>query len=138
MYKLNRLRTLLLAFSSVTGVAYAVPTFYSSEINIVQQATSCTGIVKDLKGETIIGASIVVKGTSNGTITDINGHFNLSKVKEGDIIQISFVGFITQDIKWSGEPLNIILKEDTKALDEVVVVGYGVQKKGILPEQFHL
>lgn len=90
------------------------------------------GVVKDAQGETIIGASVVVKGTTNGTITGFDGDFTLESAKKGDILEISFVGYVSQEVKWNGEPLKITLKEDTKALDEVVVVGYGVQKKANL------
>ena len=88
--------------------------------------------VKDAQGETIIGASVVVKGTTNGTITGFDGDFTLESAKKGDILEISFVGYVSQEVKWNGEPLKITLKEDTKTLDEVVVVGYGVQKKANL------
>lgn len=96
---------------------------------VVQQNGTCSGTVKDGTGETIIGASVVVKGSSNGTITDIDGSFSLRNVRQGSIIQISFVGYQPQEVRWTGTPLNIILKEDSKLLDEVVVVGYGTQKK---------
>lgn len=92
----------------------------------------CKGVVKDAQGETIIGASVVVKGTTNGTITGFDGDFTLESAKKGDILEISFVGYVSQEVKWNGEPLKITLKEDTKTLDEVVVVGYGVQKKANL------
>ncbi|MDE5677204.1 SusC/RagA family TonB-linked outer membrane protein, partial [Phocaeicola sp.] len=79
--------------------------------------------------ETVIGASVVVKGTTNGTITGIDGDFSLSNVKKGDVIQISFVGYVTQEIKYKGEPMKIVLQEDSQTLQEVVVTGYGgIQK----------
>ncbi|MFQ6682023.1 SusC/RagA family TonB-linked outer membrane protein [Phocaeicola vulgatus] len=76
--------------------------------------------------------STVVKGTTNGTITDFDGNFSLDGIKKGDVIVISYVGYQTQEIKWNGSPLNVILKEDSKTLSEVVVVGYGTQKKANL------
>lgn len=97
-----------------------------------QQAGICKGLVKDATGESVIGASVVVKGTTNGTITDFNGNFSLDGIKKGDVIVISYVGYQTQEIKWNGSPLNVILKEDSKTLSEVVVVGYGTQKKANL------
>lgn len=97
-----------------------------------QQAGICKGLVKDATGESVIGASVVVKGTTNGTITDFDGNFSLDGIKKGDVIVISYVGYQTQEIKWNGSPLNIILKEDSKTLSEVVVVGYGTQKKANL------
>lgn len=97
-----------------------------------QQAGICKGFVKDATGESVIGASVVVKGTTNGTITDFDGNFSLDGIKKGDVIVISYVGYQTQEIKWNGSPLNVILKEDSKTLSEVVVVGYGTQKKANL------
>lgn len=97
-----------------------------------QQAGICKGLVKDATGESVIGASVVVKGTTNGTITDFDGNFSLDGIKKGDVIVISYVGYQTQELKWNGSPLNVILKEDSKTLSEVVVVGYGTQKKANL------
>ena len=97
-----------------------------------QQAGICKGLVKDATGESVIGASVVVKGTTNGTITDFDGNFSLDGIKKGDVIVISYVGYQTQEIKWNGSPLNVILKEDSKTLSEVVEVGYGTQKKANL------
>lgn len=78
------------------------------------------------------GASIVVKGTTNGTVTDMNGNFVLD-VKKGDVIQVSFIGYLTQEFKYNGEPsINVSLQEDTQKLDEVIVVGYGTQQKANL------
>lgn len=98
-------------------------------MKITQQSGTCTGVVKDATGETVIGASVVVKGTTNGTITGIDGDFSLSGVNKGDVIQISFIGYVTQEIAWNGTPLNVILKDDTQTLEEVVVVAFGTQKK---------
>lgn len=99
---------------------------------VAQQTGTCKGVVKDATGEPVIGASVVVKGTTNGTITSIDGDFTLSNVAKGDIIQVSYIGYVTQEIKFNGQPINVTLKEDTEMLDEVVVVGYGVQKKANL------
>lgn len=98
-------------------------------LQITQQASSCKGTVKDAMGEPIIGASVMVEGTTNGVITDLDGNFSLSNVQKGASIIISYIGYGTQTIKWDGQPLSITLKEDTEVLDEVVVVGYGTQKK---------
>ncbi|WP_455644026.1 SusC/RagA family TonB-linked outer membrane protein [Parabacteroides sp.] len=98
-------------------------------MNISQQSGKVTGTVEDDLGP-VAGASVVVKGTTNGNITDMDGNFTLEGVKNGDIIQISFIGFTTQEIKYTGQTtLQIKLAEDTQKLEEVVVVGYGVQKK---------
>ena len=87
------------------------------------------GIVKDESGFPVIGASIRVKGTTNGSLTGMDGDFHLADVKHGDILEVSFVGYHTQSIACKGQPLDIVLKEDVAMLDEVVVVGYGTQKK---------
>lgn len=89
-----------------------VPLFAESLTGIGQQQENCNGVVKDATGETVIGASIIVKGTTNGTVTDLDGNFTLPGVKVGDVIQISFIGFQTQEIKWNGKPLTVILKEE--------------------------
>ena len=89
-----------------------------------------TGTVVDEKGEPVIGASIVIKGESHGTITDFDGKFTLSNVPEKGIITITYIGYKGQDIPVAGKStLKVTLAEDTKTLDEVVVVGYGTQKK---------
>ena len=111
------------------GVANATPVESVTGVENIQQNETATGVVKDALGETVIGASVVVKGTTNGTITDFDGNFSLSGVKKGDIIQISFVGYQTQEIAWNGTPLSVVMKDDTQALEEVVVVAFGTQKK---------
>lgn len=96
---------------------------------LMEQVSSIEGKVVDVNGEPIIGASVIVKGTSNGTITDVDGRFSLENVS-GKALVISFVGYETQEILLKGKTsLNIILQEDTKSLEEVVVVGFGTQKK---------
>ena len=92
------------------------------------QKISVTGVVKDQTGAPIIGGNIVVKGTTTGVITDVDGKFTLSANK-GDVLVISYVGFTSQEVKADGKPLNIILREDTELLDEVVVLGYGAQTR---------
>lgn len=111
------------------GSLYAVHPAPVTRIQSVQQNGACTGVVKDASGEAVIGASVTVDGTTNGTITDLDGNFSLPNVPKGSTIKISFVGYKTLEVKWNGSPLNIILKEDSEMLDEVVVVGYGTQKK---------
>lgn len=128
MRKMN-VMGMFLALSTMGGMvqSYAVGNPFGA--GIVQQDGKCTGVVKDVSGETIIGASVMVKGTPNGTVTDFEGRFTLNNVKPGDMIQISFVGYQTMDVKWNGKPLDVTLKEDTQALDEVVVIGYGTVRK---------
>lgn len=122
--------SMLLAMTGLpAGIAMAETVPAVDGIQSIQQAGVCKGVVKDALGETVIGASVVVKGTTNGTITGLDGDFSLNNVNKGDIIEISFVGFTTQTFKWDGQDLIVTLKEDTQTLEEVVVVGYGVKQK---------
>ena len=123
---------LLLLSAISAGTAYAVPKWGTAGVKEIQQNGVCNGVVTDTTGETVIGASVVVKGTTNGTITGLDGDFSLSGVTKGSILVVSFVGYQNTEVKWNGQPLTIVLKEDTKVLDEVVVVGYGTQKKANL------
>ena len=94
-----------------------------------QQSKKVTGTVTDERGELIIGANVMVKGSNSGTITDIDGKFSL-EVPEGAVLQISYIGYLSQEIPVGNKTsFAIVIKEDTKRLDEVVVVGYGTQKK---------
>lgn len=110
----------------------ALPTLAASETssspkveNVQQNEVTVKGVVKDANGEAIIGASVIEKGNAkNGTVTDIDGNYTL-KVKRGAYLEISYIGYISQETKGG----NIILEEDLKSLNEVVVIGYGTQKK---------
>lgn len=128
MAKTNK--TMNLAFALMVGsagAAYAgIPAVNS--VQNVQQDETCTGIVKDATGETVIGASVLIKGTSNGTVTDIDGNFSLKGVKKGTILRISYVGFETKEVTYNGKPLEITLKDNSKALEEVVVTALGIKK----------
>ena len=89
-----------------------------------------SGKVVDATGEPVIGASVIVKGTSNGTVTDLDGKFEMPNVPSGSRLEISYVGYRTQNIAVDGKSqLSVTLEEDKQLLDEVVVVGYGVQRK---------
>lgn len=99
---------------------------------VASTTKNVSGIVKDERGEPVIGANVVVKGTTNGTVTDMNGRYSLS-VPEGSTLQISYIGYNTQEVKvGSGNVVNVSLREDSEALDEVVVIGYGTVKKSDL------
>ena len=98
-------------------------------VEIVQQTTTCKGVVNDENGEPLVGASVRVKGTTHGTNTSNDGSFSITSVKKGAVIVVSYIGYETLETVWEGRPLDIRLKESTGSLDEVVVVGYGVQKK---------
>lgn len=110
--------------------AWCLLFFFS--IGMFAQQLTVKGNVKDATGEPIIGASVLIKGTTNGTITDFDGNFSLPDVSSGATIEITFVGYLPQTLKASSSPLNVVLQEDAKTLDEVVVVGYGVQKKSVV------
>lgn len=98
------------------------------ETAISQQNGKVTGVVEDDFGP-VAGASVVIKGTTSGSITDMDGNFSLEGVKNGDIIQISFIGYATKEIAYTGQPsLNIKLVEDSQKLDEVVVTALGIKK----------
>ena len=101
----------------------------TTQTDAAQQKRHITGVVKDIKGETIIGANIMIKGTGTGVSTNIDGGFSI-EAATGDELIVSFIGYLTQTIKIdSQKTLNIKLLEDTKTLEEVVVVGYTVQTK---------
>ena len=109
---------------------FFVALFSALAIGAFAQNKTVSGTVLDKTGESVIGASVVVKGTTNGTITDFDGKFTLSNVPSNGTIQVSFVGYKTINVPVKGQSnLQIALEEDTETLDEVVVVGYGVQKK---------
>ncbi|WP_302608081.1 TonB-dependent receptor [uncultured Bacteroides sp.] len=96
------------------------------------QQITVQGVVKDLIGETVIGASVMEKGTSNGTITGIDGDFSLNMSPNGTLV-VSFVGYKTQEVQVKGQKqLQVVLSEDAEMLDEVVVIGYGTMKKSDL------
>ena len=88
-----------------------------------------TGHIVDSTGEPLTGASVVIKGTTKGTMVDADGNFNLQDLKPGQTLKISFIGYESQEVKYTGEPLNIVLKEADNALGEAVIVGFGTQKK---------
>jgi TonB-linked SusC/RagA family outer membrane protein len=94
------------------------------------QGKSISGIVKDASGEPLIGVNVLIKGTTNGTITGLDGDYQLHNVKSSDVLVVSYIGYLTQEVKIGNQAkINVTLKEDTKTLDEVVVIGYGSVKK---------
>lgn len=100
----------------------------NANVSISQQAKKVTGTVTDAKGEPLLGVNVVVKGTTNGTITDLDGKYSL-EVEPNSILVVSYIGYVSQQIPASGSVVNVTLKEDTQNLDEVIVVGYGTQQK---------
>ena len=122
------------AFAMVSmGNVYQVQASELHASEVLQQAKrQIKGKVVDAAGETVIGANVLEKGTTNGVITDIDGNFVLS-VSSGATLEISYIGYVTQTIKVTNQTsLHIVLKEDSETLDEVVVVGYGTMKKSDL------
>lgn len=112
------------------GMAFPMPLWASQSTAIVQQhVKQITGIVNDASGAPVIGANVVQVGSTNGTITDVDGKFTLN-VPVGAKLKVSYIGYNDQQITvGNSNSYTIILKEDTESLDEVVVVGYGTQKK---------
>ena len=131
MIKQLRTVSMLLALTTLpVGFLHATPS--TPHAYVTQQSSECEGVVKDINGEPIIGASVSVKGTQSGMITDLDGKFHFADIKPGAVLEISYIGYIKQTVTWNGQPLSIILQEDTQQLDEVVVVGFGTQKKANL------
>ena len=101
-------------------------------VSVFAQQMTVTGVVKDPTGEPVIGANVIIKGTTNGTVTDINGEFSI-EAQSGSVLEVSYIGYLTKEITITNQnTLRVILVEDTKTLDEVVVIGYGTQKKADL------
>lgn len=128
--KLNLVSTILLTGAlAVPGGTWADTAPVKQGVSISQQNGKVTCTVEDSFGP-VVGASVVIKGTTNGNVSDSNGQVVLEGLKRGDIIQVSFIGYMTQEIPYTGQAsIKIALKEDSQALDEVVIVGYGVQRK---------
>ena len=100
---------------------------------VTAQAQNVKGTVKDAKGEPVIGASVIVSGTTNGTLTDMNGDYSLSGVAKGASLTVSFVGYVTRNVPvGENAVLDVVLEEDALMLEDVVVVGYGVQRKSVV------
>ena len=119
-----------LIIGSSNAMANQTASGSSYKVTEQMQIQTVTGVVVDANGEPIIGASVVEKGTTNGIVTDMDGKFSLN-VKVGTTLQITFVGYQPQDVK-ATKSMKVVLKEDNELLDEVVVVGYGTQKKANL------
>ena len=119
---------LALCFMLAGGAIIPQSSVLKAETSVTQQSRKITGTITDTKGEPLLGVNVVVKGTTNGTITDLDGKYVL-EVEPNAILVISYIGYVTQQTPASGNVMNITLKEDTQNLDEVVVVGYGVQKR---------
>src|ERR1035437_4540270 len=108
-------------------LAFLAAIFTISAVNA--QVKSVTGVVKDALGETIIGASVIVKGTKAATITNVDGAYNLNVPSEGKVLVVSYIGMESQEVPIRGNVINVTLQNVDQSLDEVVVLGYGTQKK---------
>ena len=121
---------LLLSAFSVSGALAAPVTTGDANAMVVQQGKKVTGVVVDATGEPVIGANVVVKGTTNGTITDFDGNYTIEGVSASDVLVFSYIGYLSQEITIGNQAaINVTLSEDSQALEEVVVVGYGVMRK---------
>ena len=121
---------LLSAFSVNAAMVAPAPAGTVDEVMAVQQGKKVTGVVIDGTGEPVIGANVVVKGTTNGTITDFDGNYTIEGVSANDVLVISYIGYLSQEVPVGNQSMiKVTLKEDTQTLDEVVVVGYGTMKK---------
>ena len=127
-----RKTALLMSAMALLGLGYSSNAYAAGDVQNVQQATKkITGTVIDAQGP-VIGASVVEKGTTNGTVTDFDGNFSLN-VNPGATIVVSFIGYETQEIRVGNQDnFNITMKDDNAVLEEVVVVGYGTQKKKLV------
>ena len=123
---------LLGAMSPLCTVSALAAQSNSTIATATQQQNSCTGTVKDATGEPIIGATIRIEGKTGGTVTDLDGNFTLSNIEKGTKLTITYVGYKSQTLTWSGSPLNITLQDDANMLEETVVIGYGTVKKADL------
>ena len=113
---------------SLTGNIYAEIAPVKPGIDFSQQDGKVTGTVVDSFGP-VTGASVIIKGTTNGNITDLDGKFTLEGLKNGDVIQISYIGYATQEIPYTGQPsISVTLAEDSEQLEEVVVTALGIKR----------
>ena len=128
--KSNKKGNHLYAYKDTIRRLFLLTLFSFLIVESYAQNKTISGTVTDFTGEPVIGASVLVNGTTNGTITDLNGKFSLSNVPIKGTITITYIGYKKQEVSVAGNTnFKITLQEDTETLDEVVVVGYGVQKK---------
>ena len=120
----------LLMLSGACLTAYAAEDPRAGELgsgSVTQQGVTVKGVVKDAKGEPIIGATVTEKGTKNATVTDFDGNYSLNVSSRNAVLVVSYIGFVAQEVKAGGD---VTLQEDNALLNEVVVIGYGTQRKG--------
>jgi TonB-linked SusC/RagA family outer membrane protein len=113
------------------GIQFFIFCLFFTSISVFAQTTEITGTVTSDKGEILPGVTVMQKGTTNGVVTDFDGNYSISLQSGSNVLVYSFVGFVTQEINAEGRNvIDVVLKEDLQSLDEVVVVGYGAQRKG--------
>lgn len=100
----------------------------SSVYSYAQSGSTVKGTVQDTQGMKIIGVNILIKGTGNGAITDLDGNFTLTDVKQNNVIQVSYIGYISQEITYTGQALHVVLIEESQKLDEIVVTALGIKR----------
>ena len=127
--KLTSVSILLATMSIAPVTAYAAPESNVMGVAAAPETGDCKGVVVDNAGEPLTGAYVVVKGTTKGAVTDIDGNFSLAGVEKGSTLVVSFVGFTAKEVVWNGGPLKIALADDQKALDEVVVTALGIKRQ---------
>lgn len=133
-HKVNSLAKKVCLVLSLLTPAGGMMATASNEMAIVQQTGKITvsGTVVDQAGEPVIGVNVLVKGSTNGTITDMDGKFSLANVDANATLTVSYIGYRTETVSLNGRKvLQVVLKEDSEMLNEVVVVGYGTQKRSI-------
>ena len=126
---MKKIRTYITPYRRLASMMITLMFLLTGQI-LFAQSVKVNGVVKDATGETIIGATVLEKGTTNGSITNFNGEFQLTLSSKEAILQVSFIGFTTQEIPVGSQlSFNVVLQKDDRELEEVVVVGYGAQKK---------
>ena len=134
------MKTRKLKAMSKNKIILLVLSFLMTSIwNTYAQVATVSGVVQDKSGETIIGANVLVKGTANGAITDLNGKFTISGVSTNGTLVVTYIGYVSKEIAVKNQTNFIItLEEDSRALEEVVVIGYQTVNVRILPVLLHL
>ena len=134
MIKKSKLANLLLLTGAciIPMNAFAEIAPKKPSVNFSQQDGKVVCMIEDSFGP-VVGASVIIKGTTNGNVSDMDGRVVIENVKKGDVLQVSYIGYATQEITYTGQPsIQVMMKEESQSLDEVVVVGYGTQKKANL------
>ena len=127
LFKRLKIRELFLLLALMSaGTAFASTGGGISPSGLTaEQSEQCSGVVTDSKGEPLIGVAVSIKGTTIGVSTDLDGKFILSDAKIGDVLLVQSIGYKNVEVTWNGNPVEVVLEEDSELLEEVVVVGFG-------------